>query len=326
MLTRRDPPTNLLRNALACAGAMLGGADAVTVLPHTTPLGLAEARARRLARNTALVLRDEAGLDRVADPAAGAGAFEALPTPSARGLGHVRRDRGGRRPAGGPGRRLLAGARRRPRGPARRGARLGARALVGTSLHPPSEEPASGVLRPAPAPARPAPGALPSLRDDQLCRSRRSPAMSAFPDFAALPWSAAAAPGSAAGGAAFVSPEGIAIGPPTGPRIARGSTASTAFRAWRRSCAAPIPTMYVTQPWTIRQYAGFSTAEASNAFYRRNLAAGQKGLSVAFDLATHRGYDSDHPRVAGDVGMAGVAIDSILDMRPLFDGIPLDRI
>jgi methylmalonyl-CoA mutase len=87
----------------------------------------------------------------------------------------------------------------------------------------------------------------------------------------------------------------------------------------------PYPTMYTTQPWTIRQYAGFSTAEESNAFYRRNLAAGQKGLSVAFDLPTHRGYDSDHPRVAGDVGMAGVAIDSIYDMRQLFDGIPLDR-
>lgn len=87
----------------------------------------------------------------------------------------------------------------------------------------------------------------------------------------------------------------------------------------------PYPTMYVNQPWTVRQYAGFSTAEESNAFYRRNLAAGQKGLSIAFDLATHRGYDSDHPRVAGDVGMAGVAIDSIYDMRTLFDGIPLDR-
>jgi len=87
----------------------------------------------------------------------------------------------------------------------------------------------------------------------------------------------------------------------------------------------PYPTMYVNQPWTIRQYAGFSTAEESNAFYRRNLAAGQKGLSVAFDLATHRGYDSDNPRVQGDVGMAGVAIDSILDMRQLFDGIPLDQ-
>ena len=83
--------------------------------------------------------------------------------------------------------------------------------------------------------------------------------------------------------------------------------------------------MYVLRPWTVRQYAGFSTAKDSNAFYRRNLAAGQMGLSIAFDLATHRGYDSDHPRVAGDVGMAGVAIDSILDMRTLFDGIPLDK-
>ncbi|MCW3157019.1 methylmalonyl-CoA mutase [Micropruina sonneratiae] len=87
----------------------------------------------------------------------------------------------------------------------------------------------------------------------------------------------------------------------------------------------PYATMYVNQPWTIRQYAGFSTAEESNAFYRRNLAAGQKGLSIAFDLATHRGYDSDHPRVTGDVGMAGVAVDSILDMRQLFEGIPLDQ-
>ena len=87
----------------------------------------------------------------------------------------------------------------------------------------------------------------------------------------------------------------------------------------------PYPTMYTNQPWTVRQYAGFSTAEDSNAFYRRNLAAGQKGLSVAFDLATHRGYDSDHERVSGDVGMAGVAIDSIYDMRTLFAGIPLDQ-
>ncbi len=94
------------------------------------------------------------------------------------------------------------------------------------------------------------------------------------------------------------------------------------FAPFRRG---PYPTMYLSQPWTIRQYAGFSTAEDSNAFYRRNLAAGQKGLSVAFDLATHRGYDFDHPRVAGDVGMAGVAIDSIYDMRTLFDGIPLDE-
>src|SRR5262245_55796619 len=88
----------------------------------------------------------------------------------------------------------------------------------------------------------------------------------------------------------------------------------------------PYPTMYVQRPWTIRQYSGFSTAEDSNAFYRRNLAAGQQGVSIAFDLATHRGYDSDHPRVTGDVGMAGVAIDSIYDMRTLFYHIPLDKV
>ncbi len=87
----------------------------------------------------------------------------------------------------------------------------------------------------------------------------------------------------------------------------------------------PYASMYATKPWTIRQYAGFSTAEDSNRFYRENLSKGQMGLSIAFDLATHRGYDSDHPRVAGDVGMAGVAIDSILDMQILFSGIPLDK-
>ena len=125
------------------------------------------------------------------------------------------------------------------------------------------------------------------------------------------------------GGKACPTPEGI----PLAPFYTAADTAGLDFVDGYPGIApflrGPYPTMYVTQPWTIRQYAGFSTAEDSNAFYRRNIAAGQKGLSVAFDLATHRGYDSDHPRVAGDVGMAGVAIDSILDMRTLFDGIPL---
>ena len=125
------------------------------------------------------------------------------------------------------------------------------------------------------------------------------------------------------GGKACPTPEGI----PLQPFYTAADTAGLDFLDGYPGIApylrGPYPTMYVTQPWTIRQYAGFSTAEDSNAFYRRNIAAGQKGLSVAFDLATHRGYDSDHPRVAGDVGMAGVAIDSILDMRTLFDGIPL---
>ncbi|MBB4919042.1 methylmalonyl-CoA mutase [Streptosporangium saharense] len=125
-------------------------------------------------------------------------------------------------------------------------------------------------------------------------------------------------------GQGWTTPEGITVR----TRYTAADTAGCAspgFPGLAPFTRGPYPLMYTTRPWTIRQYAGFSTAEESNAFYRRNLAAGQKGLSVAFDLATHRGYDSDHPRVAGDVGMAGVAIDSIYDMRQLFDGIPLDR-
>ncbi|MFI9381490.1 methylmalonyl-CoA mutase [Kutzneria sp. NPDC052558] len=121
------------------------------------------------------------------------------------------------------------------------------------------------------------------------------------------------------------SPEGIGVKPLYTAEDLAGLDFLNTYPGVAPFLRGPYPTMYVNQPWTIRQYAGFSTAEESNAFYRRNLAAGQKGLSVAFDLATHRGYDSDHPRVAGDVGMAGVAIDSIYDMRQLFDGIPLDR-
>jgi methylmalonyl-CoA mutase len=120
-------------------------------------------------------------------------------------------------------------------------------------------------------------------------------------------------------------PEGIAVKSAYSPTDIANLDFIDSFPGIAPYVRGPYPTMYVNQPWTIRQYAGFSTAEDSNAFYRRNLAAGQKGLSVAFDLATHRGYDSDHPRVAGDVGMAGVAIDSILDMRTLFDKIPLDQ-
>ncbi|WP_329111317.1 methylmalonyl-CoA mutase [Micromonospora sp. NBC_01699] len=120
-------------------------------------------------------------------------------------------------------------------------------------------------------------------------------------------------------------PEGISVAPLYTATDVEGVDFLDTFPGVVPFVRGPYPTMYTTQPWTIRQYAGFSTAALSNAFYRRNLAAGQKGLSVAFDLPTHRGYDSDHPRVVGDVGMAGVAIDSILDMRELFDGIPLDR-
>ncbi|MEV0354559.1 methylmalonyl-CoA mutase [Nocardia sp. NPDC050697] len=128
----------------------------------------------------------------------------------------------------------------------------------------------------------------------------------------------------------WATPEGIDV-PPVFTKADRDAVAAEGYPldsvpGVQPFLRGPYPTMYVNQPWTIRQYAGFSTAADSNAFYRRNLQAGQKGLSVAFDLATHRGYDSDHPRVQGDVGMAGVAIDSILDMRQLFDHIPLDQV
>ncbi|GAA3139137.1 methylmalonyl-CoA mutase [Planomonospora alba] len=147
----------------------------------------------------------------------------------------------------------------------------------------------------------------------------------AAPDEAAWAQAVRRATGQEPAELAWETPEGIAVK----PLYTAADTAGLDFLSTYPGAApflrGPYPTMYVNQPWTIRQYAGFSTAEESNAFYRRNLAAGQKGLSVAFDLATHRGYDSDHPRVAGDVGMAGVAIDSIYDMRQLFDGIPLDK-
>jgi methylmalonyl-CoA mutase len=149
--------------------------------------------------------------------------------------------------------------------------------------------------------------------------------MSGFPDFAALPFEADAPVARAPTGAAWDTPEGIPVKPSYGPTDSEAFVATGGYPGLAPFVRGPYPTMYATNPWTIRQYAGFSTAEDSNAFYRRNLAAGQMGLSIAFDLATHRGYDSDHPRVPGDVGMAGVAIDSILDMRTLFDGIPLDK-
>ena len=149
--------------------------------------------------------------------------------------------------------------------------------------------------------------------------------MTRIPRFDQISFADAQTAAPPAVGAPWVTPEGISVKPLYQPDDLKGLDFLDTYPGIPPYLRGPYPTMYVTQPWTIRQYAGFSTAEDSNAFYRRNLAAGQKGLSVAFDLATHRGYDSDHPRVGGDVGMAGVAIDSIYDMRTLFAGIPLDR-
>src|SRR5207248_9045033 len=150
--------------------------------------------------------------------------------------------------------------------------------------------------------------------------------MSHVPNFAGMAFEPVESAPPAGAAEPWLTPEGIPVKPMYGPDDVAGLDFLDTYPGIAPYLRGPYPTMYVTQPWTVRQYAGFSTAEDSNAFYRRNLAAGQKGLSVAFDLATHRGYDSDHPRVSGDVGMAGVAIDSIYDMRTLFAGIPLDQI
>ena len=149
--------------------------------------------------------------------------------------------------------------------------------------------------------------------------------MTAFPNFAELSFDADLKVATPTAGETWETPEGVSVAPSYGPEDTAELDFLDGYPGVAPFLRGPYPTMYVTNPWTVRQYAGFSTAEDSNAFYRRNLAAGQMGLSVAFDLATHRGYDSDHERVKGDVGMAGVAIDSILDMRTLFDGIPLDK-
>ena len=236
-LSKDDPHVGVLRGTLAAFAALVGGADALTVLPHDL-VSEKEPLARRIARNTPLVLELESRLHAVADAAGGAYFFERLTLDLARAAWE----------------RLRQTAKDVP-------AWSTARVLAPTTA-PNREEPTpEGIARKR----------LYSAHDLQGCAHL----------------------GTVPGVAPFV----------------RG----------------PYPTMYLERPWTIRQYAGFSTAEASNAFYKRNLAAGQMGLSIAFDLATHRGYDSDHPRVVGDVGMAGVAIDSILDMRVLFDGIPLDK-
>ena len=149
--------------------------------------------------------------------------------------------------------------------------------------------------------------------------------MSALPDFTKLAYEPTDAP-AAEPREPWATPEGLDVASRYTAADLADLDALDTYPGLPPFVRGPYPTMYVNQPWTIRQYAGFSTAEESNAFYRRNLAGGQKGLSVAFDLATHRGYDSDHPRVSGDVGLAGVAIDSILDMRTLFDRIPLGEV
>nr|MCU0776033.1 methylmalonyl-CoA mutase family protein [Ideonella sp.] len=156
--------------------------------------------------------------------------------------------------------------------------------------------------------------------------------MSAPPEFTPATleqWARAAAKSAPGGDLAalnWTTPEGLVVKPVYTSADLAGLAHADTLPGFEPFVRGPQATMYAVRPWTIRQYAGFSTAEDSNAFYRKSLAAGGQGVSVAFDLATHRGYDSDHPRVVGDVGKAGVAVDSVEDMKILFDGIPLDKV
>ncbi len=444
MMTKYDPWVNMLRTCVAAFAAGVGGADAVTVLPFDVRLGLPDAFARRIARNTSTLLVEESHVAKVADPAGGAFAVEKLTDDLAvAGWSELGRIEG----AGGVLGALEDGSLRariddvvterdqqvalrtrpitgltefpdlhenlperaahpagalpvRPYGAAFEALRddppaesvflatmgtiaahtaratfaanllaAGGIETVNTGRHDdvesvladyngpdggaagrvpgrtgpglrrvglrPRGRPAGG-RRPVGDPGREAAGRRTERR--QLCGGRgraRLPAQDegeagdepmSIPDsFADLPLAGEVTAKEPVEGETWESPEGIGILPTYGPEHLEGLDALDTYPGLAPFLRGPYPTMYTTQPWTVRQYAGFSTAEESNAFYRRNLAAGQKGLSVAFDLATHRGYDSDHPRVRGDVGMAGVAIDSIYDARTLFEGIPLDE-
>jgi methylmalonyl-CoA mutase len=274
---------NMLRNATETMAAVLGGADSILVAPHDACEGGASELGRRLARNTQIILKEETGLGRVADPGAGSYSVEAV-TEAIAAKAWTSWEQGSQR------------STERKGGDA-------------SALHDDCK--------------KQIPCGNDRKKGDHEKQGFRQESSQRFGTEGESGFAEGMSRGQERG--EWISPEHIAV--------KSFYTAEDLEGAEHLEYAAGIPpflrgpysTMYTAKPWTIRQYAGFSTAEESNAFYRRNLAAGQKGLSVAFDLPTHRGYDSDHPRVAGDVGKAGVAIDSVLDMKTLFDGIPLDR-
>ena len=331
MLALVDPWTNLLRLTAAGFAGAIGGADAMVLGSFTDALGAPGERARRLARNTQLILMQECGLGQVEDPAAGAWALEALTDQLAHqgwaAFEAIERA-GGLAAALGIG--LIADDVARTLE-----ARTAANApVLGVTVFPDPDP------DPQPVEVEPASTALPPLPRLPGPDSKCAPlSLSAHPRESGDPgvfgfetgerketektWVPAFAGMS---GEKWKTAEGIELPRILGPEALEDLPFVQTWPGLPPYVRGPYPTMFVTNPWTIRQYAGFSTAEESNAFYRRNLAAGQMGLSVAFDLATHRGYDSDHPRVKGDVGMAGVAIDSIYDMRALFDEVPLGKI
>ena len=279
MMATLDPHSNILRSTAAVFGAGLGSADTITVLPLSIAQGRPNAFARRMARNTQLILLEESHLGFVSDPASGAGYVEAL----TQGLCDEAWD-------------LFQEIVKTGKLPEFDAGNMSSDPIIGTKVHQLQKEFEAAIETTVLSFRRKPESSSLGLRADSGFRRNDEKLVSAEEIVIKARYTADDTPD-------FIETQ------PGAPPYLRG----------------PYPSMYTTQAWTIRQYAGFSTAEDSNAFYRRNLAAGQKGLSVAFDLATHRGYDSDHPRVAGDVGLAGVAIDSIYDMRTLFDGIPLDK-
>ena len=323
MMTTADPETNILRTAIAAFAAAAGGADSISILPHTITHGLPAGFARRVARNAQLIMAErkpcrsssqirpmvrapwkhlptelcEAAWEEFRRIEAEGGVLSSL------AAGHIQRRV---QEACAPPQRRLSGGR------------------TGYHRHDTPSVENRSVGRDAGGRAaarvhRGRGGVRATVSDPHRSIDRGS---AMIPDFSQIGWSAPRRAPIDVKGQRFT-PEGLVVKHVYSQSDLKGLPNLDTYPGLSPFVRGPYPTMYVQQPWTIRQYAGFSTAEESNAFYRRNLAAGQKGLSVAFDLATHRGYDSDHPRVAGDVGMAGVAIDSILDMRQLFDGIPL---
>ncbi len=303
----------------------LAARTSITVLPHDVLDEVTSDDARRLARNTQSILAHEAHVFHFVDPAAGSGAVEALTDALAEAAWeHFRTIESG----GGILAALEAGWLQQEVAAMRdaRFARIaaGETEMVGVNAFVDS---AAAPVAPTSSAGRPVVSEIEFA--DLQASGRRSggDAVIDLPDFSKVAWQRPGPPKRLADSApSWQSPEDIAIAPVATETDVAGLDFLDTWPGLPPYLRGPYPTMYVERPWTIRQYAGFSTAEDSNAFYRRNLAGGQKGLSVAFDLPTHRGYDSDNPRIAGDVGMAGVAIDSIYDMRTLFDGIPLGQI
>lgn len=300
MLETEYPHTNILRITNACVGAALGGANIVSTISFD-----AENESdftRRIARNIQTILAQESHLARVNDPAKGSYAIEAITAEIADQAWEIIQEIEG---MGGLSKAIDNGY------------------VASAITAPPNNEVSSRNPKSLQLFGAHRGASCHEVTEGGRFSQGQTSSDAPPPHFDGRANKFAVHPQGGSEG--FLTPEGIILKPEYNAADIAGSEYTNTLPGLVPFIRGPYPTMYVKQPWTIRQYAGFSTAEESNAFYKRNLAQGQKGLSIAFDLATHRGYDSDHPRVAGDVGMAGVAIDSILDMRQLFDGIPLDQ-